>query len=107
MNDITVFIYLMGLAAVFGMTCVYMFMMMRSTLATFNNTPVKSYGDAMKAYKVPAPHPEMEGVKYGEELLVFSAEEEDDEVQVDDDVTTEVVFDADTKVAKKSHMRLL
>ena len=79
MNDITVFIYLMGLAAVFGMTCVYMFMMMRSTLSTFNNTPVKSYGDAMKAYKVPAPHPEMEGVKYGEELLVFSAEEEDDD----------------------------
>ena len=33
----------------------------------------------MKAYKVPAPHPEMEGVKYGEELLVFSAEEEDDD----------------------------
>ena len=28
-------------------------------------------------YKVPAPHPEMEGVKYGEELLVFKAKEED------------------------------
>ena len=45
----------------------------------FNNTPIKSYGDAMRPYKIPAPHPEMEGVKYGEELLVFSAEEEDDD----------------------------
>ena len=82
MNDISVFIYLMCFAAVFGMTCVYMAMMMRSTLSDFDKTPVKSYGDAMKAYKMPAPHPEMEGIKYGEELLVFHPEEEDDD---DDD----------------------
>ena len=45
----------MGFAAVFGMTCVYMFMMMRSTISDFDKRPVKSYGDAMRAYK---PHPE-------------------------------------------------
>ena len=79
MNDISVFIYLMCFAAVFGMTCVYMAMMMRSTLSDFDKTPVKSYGDAMRAYKMPAPHPEMEGIKYGEELLVFNPEEDDDD----------------------------
>ena len=82
MNDISVFIYLMGFAAVFGMTCVYMFMMMRSTLSEMDKRPVKSYSDAMRAYRPSAPHPEMEGIKYGEELLVFNPEEEDDE---DDD----------------------
>tara|TARA_R100001510_G_C7477396_1_gene90925 strand:- start:177 stop:326 length:150 start_codon:yes stop_codon:yes gene_type:complete len=28
---------------------------------------------------LPAPHPEMEGVKYGEELLVFRSEENESE----------------------------
>ena len=79
MNDISVFIYLMGFAAVFGMTCVYMFMMMRSTISEFDKRPVKTYGDAMRAYRQPAPHPEMEGVKYGEELMVFNPEEDDDD----------------------------
>ena len=69
----------MGFAAVFGMTCVYMFMMMRSTISDFDKRPVKSYGDAMRAYRQPAPRPEMEGIKYGEELLVFNPEEEDDD----------------------------
>ena len=82
MNDISVFIYLMGFAAVFGMTCVYMFMMMKSTISDFDKRPVKTYGDAMRAYRPPAPHPEMEGVKYGEELMVFNPEEDDDD---DDD----------------------
>ena len=72
----------MGFAAVFGMTCVYMFMMMRSTLSDFDKRPVKSYSDAMRAYRPAAPHPEMEGIKYGDELLVFNPEEEDDD---DDD----------------------
>tara|TARA_R100001510_G_C7455176_1_gene78233 strand:- start:43 stop:309 length:267 start_codon:yes stop_codon:yes gene_type:complete len=79
MNDITVFIYLMGFAAVFGMTCVYFFMMMRSTLNSFDKRPVKSYDDAMRAYRMPAPHPEMEGVKFGEELMVFTPKEEDED----------------------------
>ena len=50
MNDISVFIYLMCFAAVFGMTCVYMFMMMRSTISEFDKRPVKTYGDVMRAY---------------------------------------------------------
>tara|TARA_B100001115_G_C15577635_1_gene275793 strand:- start:177 stop:455 length:279 start_codon:yes stop_codon:yes gene_type:complete len=79
MNDLTVFLYLIFFTAVFGATCAYMFAMMRSTLSSFDNKPVKSYNDAMRPYRVPAPHPEMEGVKYGTELLVFSQEEEDDD----------------------------
>lgn len=71
MNDITVFIYLMGLCMVFGMTVVYGFLMMRSTLEEFDK-PVKN------KTVLPAPHPEMENVKYGEELLVFRPEDEED-----------------------------
>ena len=67
MNDISVFIYLMGFAAVFGMTCVYMAMMMRSTLKDINQRNI---------------HTEMADVKSGEELLVFRSLEEDDD---DDD----------------------
>ncbi|BCU96408.1 MAG: hypothetical protein CM15mV12_1690 [uncultured marine virus] len=63
MNDIWVFIYLMVLK-VFGMTCVYMFMMMRSTLAEFDKQPVKSYNNVMRAY---TPHPE--APKDGEEVM--------------------------------------
>jgi hypothetical protein len=76
----------MCFAAVFGMTCVYMAMMMRSTLNSFDKTPVKSYEDAMRAYRVPAPHPEMEGVKYGEELMVFNPEDHDDDDEDDGDI---------------------
>ena len=64
MNDISVFIYLMGFAAVFGMTCVYMAMMMRSTLKDINQRNI---------------HPEMADVKSGEELLVFSLEDDNDD----------------------------
>ena len=86
MNDISVFIYLMCFAAVFGMTCVYMVMMMRSTISEFDKRPVKSYDDTMRAYRMPAPHPEMEGIKYGEELLVFNPEDEDDDDEDDGDI---------------------
>ena len=79
MNDISVFIYLLCFAAVFGMTCVYMAMMMRSTLSEFDRRPVRSYDDAMRAYRPPAPHPEMEGVRSGDELLVYTPEEDDDD----------------------------
>ena len=81
MNDISVFIYLMCFAVVFGMTCVYMAMMMMSTLSEFDKRPVKSYGDSMRAYQPPAPHPEMECVKTGEELLIYTPEEDDDDVE--------------------------
>ena len=86
MTDISVFIYLMCFAAVFGMTCVYMVMMMRSTLNSFDKTPVNTYDDAMRSYRMPAPHPEMEGVKYGEELMVFNPEEDDDDDEDDGDI---------------------
>ena len=79
MNDFTVFIYFIGFAMVAGATFAFMWKMTSETLRTFNNTPVKSYSDAMRSYKMPAPHPEMEGVKYGEELLVFKQEEMDEE----------------------------
>ena len=82
MNDTLVFIYLVFFVMLFAATFAYMLKMMSSTLDTFNNTPTRPYGDAMKAYRVPAPHPEMEGIKYGEELLVFNPEEEEDD---DDD----------------------
>ena len=64
MSDVWVFVYLLGFAAVFGMTCTYMFMMMRSTLRDINQRNI---------------HPEMADVKSGEELLVFSLEEDDDD----------------------------
>ena len=82
MNDVTILIFLVCFVAVFGATFAFMWKMMGSTLSTFEKTSVNSYGDAMKAYKMPAPHPEMEGIKYGEELLVFPPEEDDDD---DDD----------------------
>ena len=58
-----------------------MWKMMATTLSEFNKTPTNSYSDAMRPYKVPAPHPEMEGVKYGEELMIFNPDdfEEDDD----------------------------
>ena len=59
-----------------------MWRMMSSTLREMDKRPVRSYGEAMKPYKIPAPHPEMEGIKYGEELLVFNPEDQDDD---DDD----------------------
>ena len=82
MNDVTILIFLVCFVAVFGATFAFMWRMMGSTLSTFEKTSVNSYGDAMRSYKMPAPHPEKEGIKYGEELLVFNPEEEDDD---DDD----------------------
>ena len=82
MNDFTILIYLIFFVALFGATFAYMWKMMASTLSEFNRTPTNSYTDAMKLYKIPAPHPEMEGIKYGEELLVFNPEDQEDE---DDD----------------------
>ena len=76
----------MCFAAVFGMTCVYMFMMMRSTISEFDKRTVKTNEDVMRAYRMPAPHPEMEGIKYGEELLVFNPEDEEDDDEDDGDI---------------------
>ena len=82
MNDFTILIYLIFFVALFGATFAYMWKMMATTLSEFNRTPTNSYSDAMRPYKVPAPHPEMEGVRTGEELLVYTPEEDEDD---DDD----------------------
>ena len=82
MNDTLIFIYLVFFVILFASTFAFMWRMMSSTLREMDRKPVNTYGDAMRPYKIPAPHPEMEGVKYGEELMVFTPEEDDDE---DDD----------------------
>ena len=76
MNEITVFVYLVFFVALFGMTFAFMFKMMGSVLSDMDRKPVNSYGDAMRAYK---PHPEMEDVKDGDELLIFRASEDPDD----------------------------
>ena len=79
MNDTLVFIYLIFFVMVFASTFAFMWKLMSSTLREMDRKPVKSYGEAMRAYKLPAPHPEMEGVKVGDELLVYNPDEEDEE----------------------------
>ena len=79
MNDTLVFIYLIFFVMVFASTFAFMWKLMSSTLREMDGKPVRSYGEAMRAYKPPAPHPEMEGVRTGEELLVYSPEEEDED----------------------------
>tara|TARA_B100000427_G_scaffold275053_1_gene243427 strand:+ start:207 stop:386 length:180 start_codon:yes stop_codon:yes gene_type:complete len=54
-----------------GATFAFMYTMMMSTLRDFDKPRVR------KKTVLPAPHPEMEGVQYGEELLVFRSEDND------------------------------
>jgi len=82
MNDTLIFIYLVFFVMLFASTFAFMWRMMSSTLSEMDRRPTRSYGDAMRPYKMPAPHPEMEGVKFGEELMVFTPEEDEDD---DDD----------------------
>ncbi len=71
MNQITVLIYLICFVSLLGATFAFMFTMMTSTLKEFDKPRKKS------KTVIPAPHPEMEGVQYGEELLVFRSEDND------------------------------
>ena len=73
MNQITVLIYLICFVSLLGATFAFMFTMMTSTLKEFDKPKKKS------KTVIPAPHPEMEGVQYGEELLVFRSEDNDSE----------------------------
>ena len=82
MNDTLIFIYLVFFVMLFASTFAFMWRMISSTLSEMDRKPVRSYSDSMRPYRPPAPHPEMEGVKTGEELLVFTPEEEEEE---DDD----------------------
>ena len=69
MNDTTVLLYLLLFTIVLGMTFAFMYGMMRTTLNEFNK-PRRNV------------HPEMEEVQSGDELLVFSMDNDDDD---DDD----------------------
>ena len=84
MTDTLIFIYLVFFVMLFASTFAFMWRMMSSTLSEMDKKPVKSYGDAMRPYKIPAPHPEMEGIKTGEELLVYTPEEFDEDEDDDD-----------------------
>ena len=64
MNEITVLIYFICFAAVFGATFAFMWRMMTITLKDFD--------------RVKTIHPELRDVKPGEELLVFKVKEEKD-----------------------------
>ena len=79
MNDTLIFIYLVFFVILFASTFAFMWRMMSSTIAEMDKRPTRSYSDSMRPYKPPAPHPEMEGVKVGDELLVYNPEEEDEE----------------------------
>ena len=68
MNDLTVLLFLVMFASIVGMTFAFMFTMMRSTLREFDNPK-----------QVTNVHPEMQDVKNGDELLVFNADDEDDD----------------------------
>ena len=83
MNDTLVFIYLIFFVMVFASTFAFMWRIMSSTLSEMDRKPTRSYGDAMRPYRPPAPHPEMEGVRTGDELLVYTPEEEDEEELLD------------------------
>ena len=66
MNEITVALYLVMFAVVVGMTFAFMYTTMKATLNEFNK-PSRNV------------HPEMKDVKNGEELLIFSVDDEDDD----------------------------
>ena len=88
MTDTLIFIYLVFFVMLFASTFAFMWRMMSSTLREMDKKPVKSYGDAMRPYKIAAPHPEMEGVKTGDELLVYTPEEDEDDEDDDGDIPT-------------------
>ena len=71
MNDTLIFIYLIFFIMVFASTFAFMFRMIGSTLNDFNK-PIKR-----------SVHPEMSDVQSGEELLVFKAQDEDDDDEGD------------------------
>ena len=67
MNDTLIFIYLIFFVILFASTFAFMFKMITSTLNDFNKPMKRSV------------HPEMTDVKTGDELLVFTPEDEEDD----------------------------
>ena len=74
-SQIVILIYLICFVSLAGATFAFMYTMMMSTLRDFDKPRVR------KKTVIPAPHPEMQGVKYGEELLVFRR----DDIDLEDD----------------------
>ena len=72
MNDTSVFIYFLCFACLAGATFAYMYAMMTSTLRDLNRQQEKRNV-----------HPEMADVKTGDELLVFTPEDEEDDDEGD------------------------
>ena len=72
MNDTSVFIYFLCFACLAGATFAYMYAMMTPTLRDFNRQQERRNV-----------HPEMSDVRSGEELLVFKAQDEDDDGEGD------------------------
>ena len=66
MNQVIITVYLLGFFALAGMTFAFFFKSMENVFE-LEKRPTKKT-------KVPAPHPEMEGVKYGDELLYFDGQ---------------------------------
>ena len=72
MNDFSVFIYFICFACLAGATFAYMYAMMTSTLRDFNRQQERRNV-----------RPEMADVKTGDELLVFTPEDEEDDDEGD------------------------
>ena len=72
MSDFLTFVYFLGFVAVAGATFAYTWKLMTTTIEDFNK-PIKKQNI----------HPEMSDVKSGEELLVFKAQDEDDDDEGD------------------------
>ena len=68
MNDLSVLLYFIMFAIVVGMTCAFMYTMMRSTLREFDGP--------RQTRNV---HPEMRDVQSGDELLVLTADDDEDD----------------------------
>ena len=68
MNDLSVLLYFIMFAIVVGMTFAFMYRMMRSTLREFDGP--------RQPRNV---HPEMRDVQSGDELLVFNADDDEDD----------------------------
>ena len=66
MNEISVLVYFLLFAIVVGMTFGFMYVMMRTTINEFNK-PRSNV------------HPEMEEVQSGDELLVFTIDEDEED----------------------------
>ena len=69
MNDTLIFIYMIFFVMLFASTFAFMFKIMGSTLNDFNRQ-IKRRGNI---------HPEMSDVKTGDELLIFTPEDDEED----------------------------